>query len=95
MKKLDLTPFAWPPDAVRAIAAPTLIIVGDSDGIRPEHAVAMFRLRGGGVFGDLAGLPAAQLAVLPGTTHVGLLDRAEWLLAMIPPFLDAPMPEGT
>ena len=50
------------------------------------------RLRGGGVFGDLAGPPAAQLVVLPGTTHVGLLDRAEWLLAMIPPFLDAPLP---
>lgn len=24
----------------------------------------------------------------------GLLDRAEWMLAMIPPFLDAPMPEN-
>jgi hypothetical protein len=44
------------------------------------------------VFGDVAGLPAAQLAVLPGTTHVGMLDRAAWLLMMIPPFLDAPPP---
>ena len=92
LKELDLTPFAWPPEAVRAIAAPTLIILGDADGTRPKHAVEMFRLRGGGVFGDLAGLPAAQLAVLPGTTHLGLLDRSEWLLAMIPPFLDAPLP---
>jgi hypothetical protein len=25
----------------------------------------------------------------------GLLDRAEWLLAMIPPFLDAPMPHDS
>ena len=95
LKDLDLTPFAWPPEAVRAITAPTLIVIGDADGTRPEHAVEMFRLRGGGVFGDLAGLPAAQLAVLPGTTHVGMLDRAEWLLAMIPPFLDAPPPEAT
>jgi pimeloyl-ACP methyl ester carboxylesterase len=94
LKQLDLTPFAWPPAAVRALAAPTMIVVGDADGTRPEHAVELFRLRGGGVFGDLAGLPAAQLAVLPGTTHVGLLDRADWLLAMVPPFLDAPMPEG-
>jgi hypothetical protein len=23
-----------------------------------------------------------------------LLDRSEWLLAMVPPFLDAPMPEN-
>jgi hypothetical protein len=49
----------------------------------------MFRLRGGGVFGDIAGLPATQFAVLPGTTHVGILDRTDWLLAMILPFLDA------
>jgi hypothetical protein len=47
---------------------------------------------------DLAGLPESQLAVLPGTAQFvppgqGLLDRTEWLLAMIPPFLDAPMPE--
>jgi len=49
--------------------------------------------------GDLAGLPKSQLAVLPGTTHFvppgsGVLDRADWLLSIIPPFLDAPMPEA-
>ena len=94
LKTLDTTPFAWPDEDVRAIAAPTLIVVGDSDVVRLEHAVGLFRLRGGGVMGDLAGLPDSQLAVLPGTTHFippgsGLLDRADWLLAMIPPFLDA------
>jgi hypothetical protein len=55
----------------------------------------MFKLRGGGVMGDLSGLPESQLAVLPGTSHYmppgsGLLDRADWLLAMIAPFLDPP-----
>jgi pimeloyl-ACP methyl ester carboxylesterase len=94
LKTLDTTPFAWPDDDVRAIAAPTLIVVGDSDVVRLEHAVGFFQLRGGGVMGDLAGLPESQLAVLPGTSHFippgsGLLDRADWLLAMIPPFLDA------
>ena len=93
---LDTTEFAWPEAEIRAIAAPTLIVLGDSDGIRLEHAVELFGLRGGGVMGDLAGLPASQLAVLPGTSHFvppgsGLLDRADWLLAMVPPFLDAPM----
>jgi hypothetical protein len=47
------------------------------------------------VMGDLSGLPESQLAVLPGTSHYmppgsGLLDRADWLLAMIAPFLDPP-----
>jgi pimeloyl-ACP methyl ester carboxylesterase len=99
MKQLDMKPFAWPPEDIRGIAAPTLLIVGDSDAIRLEHAVELFQLLGGGVMGDLAGLPKAQLAVLPGTAHFvppgnGILDRADWLLSMIPLFLDAPRPEG-
>jgi pimeloyl-ACP methyl ester carboxylesterase len=92
LRQLDMTPYAWPPEAVRPVAAPTLIVVGDSDGTLPEHAVETFRLRGGGVFGDIAGLPAAQLAILPGTTHVGILERADWLVPMVEAFLDAPMP---
>jgi pimeloyl-ACP methyl ester carboxylesterase len=88
------TPYDWSAEAVKAITAPTLIVIGDSDGISPEHAAEMFRLRGGGVFGDFAGLPASQLAILPGTTHVGLLDRADLIVAMVVPFLDAPMPEA-
>ncbi len=75
---------------IQALKAPTLLIVGDSDLVRPEHAVEMFRLLGGGVFGDVAGLPNSQLAILPGTTHVTLVHRAELLLSMITPFLDAP-----
>ncbi|HEY3186846.1 MAG TPA: alpha/beta hydrolase [Solirubrobacteraceae bacterium] len=94
MRALDLTPYDWSAEAVGAIAAPTLIVVGDSDGTRPEHAVEMFRLRGGGVFGDIAGLPAAQLAILPGTTHVGILERADLLVPIVARFLDAPMPAG-
>jgi pimeloyl-ACP methyl ester carboxylesterase len=83
-----------PAGAIQAIKAPTLLIIGDSDLVRPEHAVEMFRLLGGGVFGDTpAGLPNSQLAVLPGTSHVSVVHRADLLLAIIPPFLDAPMPE--
>lgn len=82
-----------PAEAIRAIAAPTLLIIGDSDLVRPEHAVEMFRLLGGGVFGDMPpGLPNSQLAILPGTSHVTVVARTELLLAIIPPFLDAPMP---
>ncbi|MGO9568965.1 MAG: alpha/beta fold hydrolase [Desulfomonilaceae bacterium] len=87
----------WPPKAIQSIKAPTLIIIGDSDVIRPEHAVQMLRLLGGGVAGDDAAgrphLPRSQLAVLPGTTHVTLVDRADWLVPMITEFLNGPMPE--
>jgi pimeloyl-ACP methyl ester carboxylesterase len=99
MKRLDMEPFAWPAEDIGGIAAPTLLIVGDSDAIRLEHAVELFGLLGGGVMGDLVGLPKSQLAVLPGTTHFvpagsGVLERANWLQSMIVPFLDAPVPEG-
>jgi pimeloyl-ACP methyl ester carboxylesterase len=77
-------------EEVRSVRAPTLIIIGDSDIIRPEHAVEMFRLLGGGVMGDMVGLPRSRLAVLPSTTHVTLVDRADWLTSMITEFLDAP-----
>jgi pimeloyl-ACP methyl ester carboxylesterase len=84
-----------PAEAIQAIAAPTLLIIGDSDLVRPEHAVEIFRLLGGGVFGDTpAGLPNSQLAILPGTSHVTVVARTDLLLAIIPPFLDAPMPEA-
>src|ERR671911_737403 len=83
-----------PAEAIEAIKVPTLLIIGDSDIVRPEHAVEMFRLLGGGVMGDLAGLPNSQLAVFPGTTHVTLVERADWLVSMITAFLDVPMPDA-
>jgi pimeloyl-ACP methyl ester carboxylesterase len=83
-----------PQGALRAITAPTPLGLGDADIVRPEHAVERFRLRGGGVAGDLAGLPRARLAGLPATTHVTLVDRADWLVPMLTEFLDAPPPEA-
>jgi pimeloyl-ACP methyl ester carboxylesterase len=79
-------------EEIRTIQAPMLLVFGDSDLTRPEHAVEMFRLLGGGVFGDTpAGLPDSQLAILPGTSHVGMASRAEWLAPMVHEFLDAPL----
>ncbi len=91
LRQLDGEIQDWPVEVIRAIKAPTLLITGDSDIIRPEHTVELFRLLGGGVVGDLVGLPRSQLAVLPGTTHVMLMDRVEWLLSMMTTFLDALM----
>lgn len=87
MKRLDTTFAGWPAEDVRAIGAPVLLIVGDSDIVRPEHVVEMFRLLGGGVAGDIHGLPRAQLAVLPGTTHVTVMRRHDWLVSMTAAFL--------
>ena len=90
--RMDLEFDGWPSGAVRSIGAPTLVVIGDADIVRPEHAVEMLRLLGGGVPGDLAGLPRARLAILPGTTHVTMMEGADWLIPMIGEFLDATLP---
>jgi pimeloyl-ACP methyl ester carboxylesterase len=84
---------------VAAMRVPTMIVIGDADSVRTAHAVEFFSLLGGGkADGDMAGLPPAQLAVLPATTHVGwappyhgIITRTQLLLPIITEFLDAPM----
>jgi pimeloyl-ACP methyl ester carboxylesterase len=90
IRALDLNWRGLRPEEIQLIKAPALLIIGDADVVRPEHVVEMFRLLGGGVAGDLVGLPRSQLAVLPGTTHVTLIERTDWLLSMVTAFLDAP-----
>lgn len=70
----------WTSKEVQSIDAPTLVIIGDRDIVRPEHAVLMFHL-----------LPNAQLAILPDTDHMTIVKRSDWLLSMIEAFLDLPM----
>ncbi|WP_207229468.1 alpha/beta fold hydrolase [Ktedonosporobacter rubrisoli] len=82
----------WPAADVKGIQSPVLLIAGDSDLVCPEHIAEIFRLLGGGQPGDLLGLPTSQMAILPGTTHMELTARTDLLMAIIPPFLDAPMP---
>jgi len=88
--QLDVDFEGWSDEKIRSIDKPVLLIIGDSDIVRPEHAVELFRLVGGGVEGTTAGLPRSQLAVLPGTTHLSLVERADWLVSMISAFLDGP-----
>ena len=92
LKTLDTEEFSWSQDAIRAITEPMLLIAGDSDVVTVEHMAELYRLLGGGKMGDLSGLPASQLAILPGTTHfmppgAGVIDRTDWLLSMIGTFL--------
>ena len=70
--------FAGWTDELRSLQMPTLLIFGDRDFSPLPHVVEMFEL-----------LPDAQLAVLPGTTHVGVTRRPSEVLALITPFLDA------
>ena len=89
IKRMDADLPEWTAEDVRGLSSPTMLIIGDSDIVQPEHSVELFRLLGGGVIGDLAGLPRSRLAVLPGTTHVTLVQKADWLASMVGDFLDA------
>jgi pimeloyl-ACP methyl ester carboxylesterase len=67
----------WSDTAIGGIGGPTLLIVGDKDFVRLEHAALMLEL-----------FPDAQLAVLPGTTHMQVIRRTDALLALVESFLD-------
>jgi pimeloyl-ACP methyl ester carboxylesterase len=89
-------------DAVRAIDDKTMIVVGDADGVALEHAIELFKLRGGGdreaaVRGFMTEAPRARLAILPATSHIGIMAEAERIAELATPFLDdrgPPRPTG-
>jgi len=66
----------WTPDQLKAIQAPTLILAGDHDIVRPEHLVQMSRM-----------IPNSQLAVLPGTDHMTIVARADLVVPVVEAFL--------
>ena len=68
-------------------------IHGDSDGVRLEHVAEMFRLKGGGIHGDIKPLSTSRLAILPATTHVTLMERMPVIVPMVNDFLDAKPPK--
>jgi pimeloyl-ACP methyl ester carboxylesterase len=78
---------------MRSISAKTMVIIGDADGVKPEHALAMFKLLGGGdgaaaATGMLQEIPAARLVILPATSHIGISGESSVLTPMVSAFLD-------
>lgn len=65
----------WTDEQLSRLTMPVLIIIGDTDFVRLEHAVEMKQL-----------LPNAQLAILPGTTHMQVI-RPDLVLPMVKTFL--------
>jgi pimeloyl-ACP methyl ester carboxylesterase len=98
MKDLNVNDQNISDEQMRSISAPTMVIVGDADGVRPEHALTMFQLRGGcdeeaAASGVLQKVPAARLVVLPAMSHVGLSGESELLVPMVSAFLDDVPPQ--
>lgn len=75
LAKLGALINSWPgytEDQLRGIRAPVLLAMGDRDFITAEHFARMAAL-----------IPEAQYAVLPGTTHMSILERGGWLEPMM------------
>ncbi|MDP1598925.1 alpha/beta fold hydrolase [Phenylobacterium sp.] len=62
----------WPEAKIAALSAPVLLAIGDNDFVRIDRAAEAARL-----------IPDAQLAVLPGTTHMSITRRGAWLFPLI------------
>jgi len=67
----------WTDEQLAGVTAPTLLMIGDHDFTTVEHAALMLRL-----------IPASQLAVLPGTTHMSITRRPDLVIPMLAAFLD-------
>ena len=93
MKVLNINSHNITDAQMRAMSAKTMVIVGDTDAVKPEHAVAMFKLRGGGdeeagATGTLTKVPAARLVILPATSHIAISGEVKVLEPMVTAFLD-------
>ena len=66
----------WSEEELRGLAAPALLVIGDTDFVRIEHAAKMHRL-----------IPDARLAVLPGCTHTDVVRQTGLILPMVEAFL--------
>jgi pimeloyl-ACP methyl ester carboxylesterase len=66
----------WSADDMRRISAPVLLVIGDTDFVRIEHAAEMLDL-----------IPDARLAVLPSTRHTELTLRPDVLVPLLEGFL--------
>jgi pimeloyl-ACP methyl ester carboxylesterase len=93
LRALETANYDVSPQALRAIAGKTMIVVGDYDGPQLNHAMELFSARGGdnsmvATKGFLSAAPPARLAVIPGMSHIGMLGEGKLLAELIVPFLD-------
>ena len=86
---MDLKPYDFGAEKLKATPAPMFFIHGDADGVRLEHIAEMFRLKGGEIMGDMRPRGASRLAVLPDTTHLTLMQKIDVIAPLINDFLDA------
>ncbi len=91
---MDLKPYDFGDEKLKATKAPMFFVHGDADGVRLDHVSEMFRLKGGEIFGDLRPRSESRLAILPNATHISLMDKLEVTVPMVHDFLKAQPQKG-
>lgn len=86
---MDLKPYDFGAEKLKATQAPIFFIHGDADGVRLDHIAEMFKLKGGDIMGDMRPRSASRLAVLPDATHLTLMQKVDIIAPMINDFFDA------
>jgi pimeloyl-ACP methyl ester carboxylesterase len=84
LQRMATTEPALAVEELRPIKAPFLVMSGDDDAIDLHHTISLYE-----------NLTDAQLAVLPGTSHVVFLEKPETVNEMILEFLAAEGPPQT
>jgi len=85
--KFDAAPFDLGADKVKTVKCPVLMVYGDNDGVDLKHVAELYGFFGGGVLGDMTGLPKSQLAIVPASTHVTLMMQTDKIAALVNGFL--------
>lgn len=58
------------------VASPTLVMAGDDDAVRLEHTISLYR-----------GIPDSELAIVPGTSHLLVLEKPDLIWSTVREFL--------
>lgn len=88
LMQMDIKPYDFGAEKLKATTAPMLFIHGDADGVRLDHIAEIFRLKGDEIFGDMRPRSESMLAVLPNTTHVTLMNKWDVIAPMVNDFLN-------
>jgi len=87
MLKFSAEKFDLGDDKIKNIKAPVLLIMGDNDGTDKKVLGETYSLLGGNVFGDVAGMPKSQLAILPAKGHTTLMMDTQAIATIVGSFL--------
>jgi pimeloyl-ACP methyl ester carboxylesterase len=78
---------------VKALKGPVMLVYGDSDMLRPEHAIKFYQLLGGGLQDagwQRENMSHNRLAILPDATHYDIFDSPQVALTVLPFLSDKP-----